>query len=193
MDFREMKERILIVDVLLHYGVRLRRSMSNEEYAFAACPLPMHPAGDKNNNAFNVHLPSNRWQCKHPACARMNMVGNRWGDCLNLVMALDGLPFKQAGERLERWFPENKNPAPHIEARERGKGKCTPPSTHTPELTSPSDSVKGSYMKDIDAWFDELIVRRINEPDAEFWHRVRNGVKSKLVESFKAGRARSAA
>ena len=46
MDFKEMKDRIKLIDVLRHYGITLRRKIG-EEYASAACPLPTHPSGDQ--------------------------------------------------------------------------------------------------------------------------------------------------
>jgi len=45
---------------------------------------------------------------------------------------------------------------------------------------------KSGFMQEIDAWFDGLI-RRGDESDADYWHRIRNGVKAKLIESFKNG------
>jgi hypothetical protein len=42
MNFKEMKERIKIIDVLLHYGVRLHKKIGTD-YASCSCPLPTHP------------------------------------------------------------------------------------------------------------------------------------------------------
>jgi hypothetical protein len=53
------------------------------------------------------------------------------------------------------------------------------------------DSVK--YMQEIDAWFDALFKRGGCETDLEYWKRTRNGVKSKLVESFRNGKKSLAA
>jgi hypothetical protein len=60
-----------------------------------------------------------------------------------------------------------------------------------PEPSTGSDSVK--YMQEIDAWFDVLFRRRQEETDLEYWKRCRNGVKSKLVESFRNGKKSLAA
>lgn len=43
-------------------------------------------------------------------------------------------------------------------------------------------------MAEVDSWFEELILRQNDESDADFWHRFRNGVKSRLVESFRSGK-----
>jgi hypothetical protein len=39
----------------------------------------------------------------------------------------------------------------------------------------------------IDAWFDGLFWRGKNETDLEYWKHRRNGVKGKLVKSFRNG------
>jgi hypothetical protein len=49
-----------------------------------------------------------------------------------------------------------------------------------------SHSVK--YMEGIDAWFDEVFKRREKEADVDYWKRARNGVKAKLIESFRNGK-----
>jgi hypothetical protein len=186
MDFKEMKDRIPLVDVLLHYGVRLRRKLGSD-YASVSCPLPTHPKDDRSNNAFGVHLPSNRWQCKHPECGRKNGVGDKWGDCINLVMTLDNLGAKAAAERLEGWFPKG-NPAPsYRESPEGRKGKKTPPH-HTSDSTSSSDSGKG-YMAQVDAWFDEVSIRAIDEDDAAYRKRLLNAIKEELIRSYRRGKA----
>jgi hypothetical protein len=48
-------------------------------------------------------------------------------------------------------------------------------------------------MQEIDAWFDALFKRGKSETDFEYWKRTRNGVKSKLVESFRNGKKSLAA
>jgi hypothetical protein len=183
-----MKDRIPLVEVLLHYGVRLRRKYGSD-YASVSCPLPTHPQNDRSNNAFGVHLPSNRWQCKHPECGRKNGVGDKWGDCINLVMTLDKLGAKAAAERLDGWFPKENAAPSHGETRQDGKEKKPPtPHHHTRNDTSQSDSVKG-YMGKIDAWFDELFVRAIDEDDAAYRRRLLSAIKERLLESYRAGKA----
>lgn len=188
-DFKEMKDRILLVDVLLHYGVRLRRKIDSD-YASVSCPLPTHPKDDRNNNAFGVHLPTNRWQCKHPECGRKNGVGDKWGDCINLVMTLDNLSAKAAAERLDGWFPKENAAPSHGETRHDGKEKT--PHHHTRNDNSQSGSVKADtkgYMREVDAWFDELSVRAIDEDDAAYRKRMLSAIKERLLASYRAGKA----
>ena len=67
----------------------------------------------------------------------------------------------------------------------------TIPQKATEDHSSLPDTVK--YMASIDAWFDELFRRGEKETDVEYWKRTRNGVKSKLVESFRNGKKSLAA
>jgi hypothetical protein len=186
IQFKEMKERIKVVDVLYRYGVRLRKK-PDSDYASCPCPLPTHPE-DRNNNAFGVHLPSNRWQCKHPECARKNGVGDKWGDCINLVTTHDSVDAKQAATLLNSWFPKDKPALSHGETREvRGIS----PHHHIPDNTS--SAVAGKYMQEIDAWFHTLIVRGDQENDVDYWARILKAVKTRLVESYRSGQRSKAA
>ena len=184
LDFKEMKDRIKLVDVLLHYNVRLRKK-PDEDYASAACPLPCHPK--KPNNAFGVHLPTNRWQCKDTECGKKNGVGDRWGDCLNLVMTMSNYGFRQAANQLDTWFPpEIKNPA-LVRTGEVREAKKLLPSQHT-EPTSSALAVNG-YMKDTEVWFLELTKPREGENDEARLKRVVNGIKQRCLDSYRAGKA----
>ena len=120
IDFKEMRDRILIVDVLYRYNIRLRKK-PDDDYASCACPLPTHPPDDRNNNCFGVHLPSNRWQCKHPACGKINGVGNKWGDCINLVSTMGRMDFRSAAKQLDSWFPNKKSGAQYGRGRQGAK------------------------------------------------------------------------
>src|ERR1019366_6414436 len=93
-------------------GIKLTRRFgptANSDYASGPCPLKTHP--QKRNNSFAVHLPTNRFQCKDTTCQKANGVGDKWGDCLNLVAAMQGIGCKDAAHKLVEWFPDVKNPA----------------------------------------------------------------------------------
>jgi hypothetical protein len=184
MNFKEIKEHVRIVDVLVHYGIRLRCKVGSE-YASTACPLPTHPPRDKGNNAFGVHIPSNRWQCKHPECGAKNGVADKWGDCINLVMTMENLKAREAAEKIEAWFPKKKA-APHTEAR--AVQGASAPLPHISDNTSPSDSVKVGYMQAVGAWFDAFIVRRPDEADDTYLKRIRKGVMNQIFQSHLNGK-----
>ena len=182
LDFKEMKDRIKLVDVLLHYDVRLRKK-PEEDYASAACPLPCHPK--KPNNAFGVHLPTNRWQCKDTECQRKNGVGDKWGDCLNLAMTMSNYGFRQAANQLDTWFPKSKTPT-HMEqgAVREVKGPSDP---NIQDTTSAAVAVK--YMASIELWYDDVSKRRDKETDEEYRKRFLNALKAQMIQSYRAGKA----
>ena len=45
-----------------------------------------------------------------------------------------------------------------------------------------------AHGKVLEKKFDELFKRREKEADVEFWKRTRNGVKARLIESFRNGK-----
>ena len=181
-----MRDRILIVDVLYRYNVRLRKK-PDSEYASCSCPLPTHPPDDRNNNCFGVHLPSNRWQCKHPTCARINGAGNKWGDCINLVMTMGRMDFRSAGKQLEAWFP-NKKPAPNGGTPEAGRGERPSP-THLSD-TSSAPAVK--YTEKVREWFDTIWPKKEGENDSDYRKRLLHEITSQLIQNYRAGRAQKA-
>jgi hypothetical protein len=111
LDFKVIRDSVRCVDVLASRGIKLRYRVGSE-YASCPCPLKCHPSGDRGNS-FSVHLPSNRFQCKQSSCAKANGVGDKWGDCINLVAAMDGVGFKEAALQLTEQksaTPKNSGP-----------------------------------------------------------------------------------
>jgi hypothetical protein len=181
MDFKEMKDRILIVDVLYRYNVRLRKK-PDSDYASCACPLPTHPQDDRNNNCFGVHLPTNRYQCKHPNCAKINGVGNKWGDCINLVMTMGKMDFRSAGKQLESWFP-NKKPALQNGTPEAGRSPHPNRSDHT------VSAVAVKYTEKVREWFDTIWPKKEGENDSDYRKRLLHDITSQLIQNYRAGKA----
>jgi hypothetical protein len=42
-------------------------------------------------------------------------------------------------------------------------------------------------MQEVDAWFDKLFKRSDGEVAFDYWKRTRNGVKKRLIESYRSG------
>lgn len=155
IEFKELRERIRIIDVLARKGIKLTCRFGSE-YASGQCPLPMHP--DKRNNSFAVHLPTNRFQCKDTTCQKTNGVGDKWGDCLNLVAAMEEIGFRDAAHQLAEWFPDVKNPASHSSngsgaVREHQSGSSL---ANTPVKAQPSGNGNG-FMHETGLWLDEVL------------------------------------
>src|SRR6185436_19258440 len=63
IDFKELRERIRIADVLRQHDVQLK---VRGEKATGLCPLPTHPVrsdGKKRSPSFSVHLGKGIWHC----------------------------------------------------------------------------------------------------------------------------------
>jgi DNA primase len=182
LDFARIKE-IRIVDVCGRYQIALK---FRGEYANAQCPLPTHKEGDKGKS-FSVNIAGNYWRCFSDSC-NANNGGKRGGDVINFVALMENCREKEAAEKLAQWYGVGKEKgAPRMETR---------PTTNQPQKDyqksdTSSDSVK--YMEAIDTWFNELFKRGPKETDVEYWKRTRNGVKAKLVESFRNGKKSPAA
>lgn len=175
LDFARIKA-VPITDILVRYGIRLR---FNGEWGSAQCPLPTHKPGD-NDKAFQVNVAHNYWKCWSASCN--DKAGVKGGDCINFVALKEGITQYAAAQKIAEWFHINEKTArPSAERSEKENPKRTVSNT-----TSPSASVKG-YMSEVDAWFDELVTRGQGETDDAFWKRVRNGVKARLIDSYKNG------
>jgi hypothetical protein len=149
--------------------------------------MPSHKDGDKDKT-FQVNVAGNYWKCWSETCNAKNG-GKKGGDVINLVALIENCSEYQAAQKLAEWFHlETKEkpgtPIEHRAPEESPKGTTQKDSS---DHNQSSASVKG-YMADVDAWFDELFNRRGDEPDADFWKRTRNGVKAKLIESFRNGK-----
>src|SRR2546426_1154571 len=63
INFKELRERVRIADVLAQYDVQLK---VRGEKATCLCPLPTHPMrgdGKKRTASFSVHLPKGIFHC----------------------------------------------------------------------------------------------------------------------------------
>jgi hypothetical protein len=109
---------------------------------------------------------------------------------------------RDAAQKLADWYgvgdpvttPKNGNgqksatkTAPLGEERSGVEVLTDNPHNRSLDRTSPDRAVK--YMEGIDGWFDKLFELTDDMKTDEFWKRVRNGVKSKLIESYKNGKA----
>jgi hypothetical protein len=176
LDFQRIKE-VKLTDVLLRYKIPLR---FKTDYAVCPCPLPTHKAGDTGKN-FSIHLQGNYWRCFSDSC-NANNGGKRGGDVINFVALMDGCREKDAAAKLADWFKVSETKTP---ARTTEQGRKPTNTSDYPDNNKSSDSVK--YMASIDKWFDELVMIQGGEEDPDYWARIRKGVKSKLVESYRAG------
>jgi DNA primase len=99
-DFRRIKQRIPIEDVLRRYGVQLRPG--GPHTLRGPCPLPTHTSR-QSQESFSVNLSRQVWSCHSASCiaARHGRLG---GHVIDLVAILERGSLRQAGILLQDWF-----------------------------------------------------------------------------------------
>jgi hypothetical protein len=191
----EAIKKIPLAKVVERYAGSLK---GEGEWLQGKCPLPSHDTS-KSNTAFSVNIPKNFWRCFSAACNAANG-GKKGGDVINFVALMEGCNAKEAAQKLAEWFgidqasktvkvaqqvPERPTVASKVEMR---------PEKHSTKGESAAAEPKPShYMQEVDLWFDVTFNRLAGESDDMYWKRVRNSVKSKLIESFRSGKAQQAA
>jgi len=178
LDFEAIKQILLTEVASQRYGLQLSHK---GDYANCACPLPTHKEGDRSKS-FSINVKKNYWRCFSESC-NANNGGKKGGDVINFVALMERCGEKDAAEKLSGWYNVGQVKTPQRMAE---GSKPTVQQKDYPEPSTGNDSVK--YMQSIDAWFDELFKRREKEADVDYWKRARNGVKAKLIESFRNGK-----
>jgi hypothetical protein len=186
LDFEAIK-KVPVVQVCAKFGIRLRY---RGEYANGPCPLPTHPAGDKNNKSFSVHVPSNTWRCFHTGCSAVHGCGDKPGDVINFVQVKERCAGqKEPAELLATWYGLNGNKnGSHNGSRRPEKAESQPPHKDSSNSSeSAKESKRTGYLHEVSTWFDELIIMAEDENDTVFWKRVKNGVIKEVKRSYVNG------
>lgn len=191
LDFNAIKA-IPILAVCGKYGIKLR---FNGEWGSAVCPLPSHKQGERDKT-FQVSVQQNYFKCWSASCNEK--AGCKGGDVINFVALMENCSQFEAAKKIAEWFHiETKTAAPRMEKRPetpQGNGSKPKSQKDCKDSSSPSGSVnvdaKG-YMADVDGWLDELLTRISGEADEAYRKRVHNGIKARLIESFRNGKRQS--
>jgi len=180
IDFKIARNLATMEELLAKYGVRLKVAGDSLR---GRCPLPTHKLPE-HHDTFSASKSKNVWSCKSESCIQAS--GRKGGNTLDFVMLMERGTLQEAAQKLVEWFGE-KESAPHMERRDpvapNGNNQ-----KDQPDDTKPSEAVKPRYMAQIDEWFDALIIHGEEEGDEAYWHRIRNAVKSKLLESYRSGK-----
>src|SRR5687768_5720530 len=100
VDFRIVKERISIEQVLEHYNIRLRRA--NQTALRGLCPLPTH-SSEKSRESFGVDTAKRIWSCQSASCASARQ-GKKGGNILDFVALMESCSVREAALKLDDWF-----------------------------------------------------------------------------------------
>jgi len=184
LDFKAIKEIRIANVVSGKYGLQLR---FRGDHAMAQCPLPGHKDNDKARN-FSICISGNYWRCFSNSCNVS--AGVKGGDVINFVALMENCGQKQAAQKLADWYAVGQTKtAPRME-----KPSAQPTIKRPNQNCGTSrDSVKSGYMKDLEGWFDGVSVRQIDESVEDHRKRFLNAIKSKMVESYRAGQNSAAA
>lgn len=102
-NFRLIKERVSMLDVLARYKIDLRAK--NQYKREGKCPLPQH--GNRDGKA-SFHIDCIKevwvWACHEPACKEVRGGKKKGGDLIEFVQFMEKCTLRQAGEFLESWF-----------------------------------------------------------------------------------------
>jgi DNA primase len=99
LDFKEIKQRVTIADVLARYQVNLIRV--NQTALKGTCPLPSHSSGSKNT--FFANEAKSVWYCHSDSCKKN---GNRaGGNVIDFVAAMEQCSAYAAAKRIDELFP----------------------------------------------------------------------------------------
>lgn len=100
VDFRAVKERVAIEQVLDRYGVHLRPVGRHE--LRGRCPLPTHTS-QNSTDSFSVNVNLNAWCCQSSSC--MNARGGRaGGNVLDFVALMERCSLRDAAIHLRDGF-----------------------------------------------------------------------------------------
>ncbi len=99
VEFRTVKQQVSMQQALNYYGVKLR-SVTRTSLR-GNCPLPTHTG--KSKNSFAVNLQKNVWVCHSQSCVQ-NRQGQKGGDVLDFVAAMENCSLHEAALKLQEWF-----------------------------------------------------------------------------------------
>jgi len=130
VDFKEIKEKASMEDILSHYGL-LKGSRRKENELVGFCPI--HDGKRQNKGCFCANTTKNMWHCFSCGAG---------GNILNFVSLMEGVDIRQAGLLIQKWFGivsgEDRKLAKEKEEVERSKineKKAEPEEAANPPLT----------------------------------------------------------
>jgi len=131
LDFKEIKRRVAIVDVLARYQVSLDRV--NQAALKGNCPLPSHSSGSKNT--FFVNEVKSVWYCHSDSCKKNGQRAG--GNVIDFVSVMEQCSAYDAAKRIDELFPAGSSE----KAKDTSKTDAgTVSASHGPEEAVTSDN-----------------------------------------------------
>jgi len=126
LDFKALKARVAIADVLARYQVNLVRV--NQSALKGNCPLPSHSSGSKNT--FFVNVAKSVWYCHSDSCKKNGQRAG--GNVIDFVAVMEQCSVYAAAKRIDEMFPTGSNLATAGPAKTDANAKSA---SHGPEET----------------------------------------------------------
>jgi len=116
MDFKAIKQRVAIADVLARYGVKLVRV--NQTAMRGSCPLPSHSS--KSQNTFYVNEAKSVWYCHSDSCKKNG--ARAGGNVIDFVALMEQCSIYDAAKGIGEWFPAESNHAGAVRPAKEANG-----------------------------------------------------------------------
>jgi len=156
LDFKAIKGRVAIADVLARYQVNLVRV--NQTSLKGNCPLPTHSSGSKNT--FFVNETKSVWYCHSDSCKKN---GNRaGGNVIDFVSVMEQCSAYAAAKRIEELFPTGNGKEKSVEPHD---GMMTREVLEA--LVNPKNNPLAFQLKDVNPCHEMIQSRGISEATAE--------------------------
>jgi DNA primase len=155
LDFKAIKGRVAIADVLARYKVSLVRV--NQTALKGTCPLPSHASGTKNT--FCVNEAKSVWYCHSDSCKKN---GERaGGNVIDFVALIEQCSAYAAAKRIDEWFPNGNGKEKSVEPHD---GMMTREVLDA--LVSPKNNPLAFQLKDVNPHHEMIQSRGISEATA---------------------------
>src|SRR5438093_6333050 len=173
VDFKTIKDRVSVEQVLAHYGINWLRRSGDE--LRGKCPIHPNAEGERS---FHVNLTKNLFHCF--SC------GAKGSGVLELVAALEKVSIRQAALKLQAWFIPGQGSERGSERSRKEKApgaKAPPPAATKPML---SGSTEPTATRDSAAINPALTFELRNIDDAHPYLQER-GISEEIARLFGAG------
>jgi DNA primase len=166
VDFKEIKSKVGIEDILSHYGLLENFKQKGDEW-IGFCPI--HDENNYSPNAFRANTIKNNWHCF--ACGQ-------GGNIIDFVAAMEKVEPKGAAKRIGEWFlATHQSPQqPHREEKDTKK---------TPD-TQPKES-EGNKRKEKVKTINAPLTFTLKNLDTEHQYLEERGLNTKTIEHFGLG------
>ena len=159
-DFRLIKQRVGILDVLTKYAIETRRL--NATTYRAHCPLPQHEK-ERKEATLAINSEKNVWSCHSASCVANRGAGKKGGDILEFVKFMERVSsIREAGQRLEEWF------GPFDDSLAIVHEKAPQVAAEQVDETPAENKPLGFELKGLDHGHDYLKSRGFDEEECEY-------------------------